>query len=283
MIHTPRDLEPRLQDLLADRASFGLAPAEAEEMQLALGELLEDEFTDVDLAAAAVDLAMLAEAGDLDDLEPLPDSCRSGVLAAVDGEADTAPDVIATIGSEPSWLSWGGWAAAAAIAMVAGVTLLGPQTSPTPGMLQSTTLTAFEARDAFVAEATDIERGAWGDWDDPDIAGVTGEVVWSDDAQRGYMTFVGLPENDPSVEQYQLWIVDRRGLAEEDGRSARISGGVFDIASAERDPETGAVVLPISPAIYVQGAAAFALTIERPGGVAVSDMSRRVVIAATSG
>jgi hypothetical protein len=42
----------------------------------------------------------------------------------------------------------------------------------------------------------------------------------------------------------------------------------------------GELVVPIRPAIEVQGAAAFAVTIEKVGGTWVSDMKRRVVIAA---
>jgi hypothetical protein len=91
------------------------------------------------------------------------------------------------------------------------------------------------------------------------------------------MTFSNLPALQPG-EQYQLWIIDKRGLADATGQSMRISGGVFD--GGIDMVGKGELVVPIVPAIQVQGAAAFAVTIEKTGGTWVSDMKRRVVIAA---
>jgi anti-sigma-K factor RskA len=113
-----------------------------------------------------------------------------------------------------------------------------------------------------------VRTASWGEWEGPEQRGVRGEVAWSEAAQRGYMTFEGLAPNDPTEEQYQLWIIDERGLEQ------RISGGVFDA------DEDGNLVVEIEPAVEIHNAAAFAVTIERPGGVWVSDMTRRVVIAA---
>ena len=109
---------------------------------------------------------------------------------------------------------------------------------------------------------------AWGDWDNPEIKGVQGEAVWCEGQQKGYLRFVNLPQNDPAKEQYQLWIVDERGMGQ------RISGAIFN---AEPDGET---IVPIEPGIRVKGARLFAVTIEPPGGMWVSDMSRRVTVAA---
>jgi anti-sigma-K factor RskA len=115
-----------------------------------------------------------------------------------------------------------------------------------------------------------IEGGAqvvsWTDWAGTETPGVGGDVVWDEQEQSGYMRFVGLPANDPSKEQYQLWIIDRRGMEQ------RVSGGVFN-------SDGGEVVVPIEPGLAIEGAGAFAVTIEEPGGVAVSDMSRKSVIA----
>jgi len=57
----------------------------------------------------------------------------------------------------------------------------------------------------------------------------------------------------------------------------RVSGGVF---SGSEGSATGEIIVPIEPGLAIQGAGAFAVTIEPPGGNAVSDMKRRVVIAA---
>lgn len=117
----------------------------------------------------------------------------------------------------------------------------------------------------------DVVQVAWTDWavegQGPEIPGVTGEVVWSDSAQRGYMRFVNLPVNDPTKQQYQLWIIDK-----ERGMSQRISGGIFNGGPGE-------TVVEIEPRLLVNKAAAFAVTIEQPGGTWVSDMTRRVNIA----
>jgi anti-sigma-K factor RskA len=157
--------------------------------------------------------------------------------------------------------AWSGWLAAAACLAIA-IGVAARRTGPTD---------PARAREQFLETASDAATAPWGEWDSPEQRGVAGEVVWSESAQRGYMTFRGLGPNDPTEEQYQLWIIDERGLEQ------RISGGVFD---SDAD---GEVVVEIEPAVEIRGAAAFAVTIERPGGVWVSDMSRRVVIAALPG
>jgi hypothetical protein len=83
------------------------------------------------------------------------------------------------------------------------------------------------------------------------------------------MEFTNLPALDPNKECYQLWIIDSRGMEQ------RISGGCFNAAPGGK----GVTTVVIKPGIQVVGAAAFAVTIERPEGTWVSDMKRRVVIA----
>ncbi len=97
--------------------------------------------------------------------------------------------------------------------------------------------------------------------------GVNGDVVWNDAIQQGYLRFEGLRVNDPAIEQYQVWVIDERGLEQ------KVSGGVFN-ANAE-----GEVIVPIEPGIDVGRVALFAITIEKPGGTWVPDLERRVVVA----
>jgi anti-sigma-K factor RskA len=126
----------------------------------------------------------------------------------------------------------------------------------------------------FALTIPDAARAPWSDFNSPsdqsppELPGITGEVIWSESRQDGFLTFTGLPSNDPKTEQYQLWIIDSRGPAQ------RISGGVFSAI-----PSGGRVVIPIEPSLTIKDAASFAITIEPPGGSAVSDLSRRVVIA----
>ncbi len=114
-------------------------------------------------------------------------------------------------------------------------------------------------------------RLAWSPFDLPDAPaeqpGVQGDVVWNDELEQGYLRFVGLKPNDPEVEQYQVWVIDERGMEQ------KVSGGVFN---ADAD---GEIIVPIDPAIDVGRVALFAITVEDPGGTWVPDLSRRVVIA----
>jgi len=89
------------------------------------------------------------------------------------------------------------------------------------------------------------------------LSNVTGEVVWNDALQTGYMTFKGLPKNDATRRQYQLWIIDP-------ARDARpVDGGIFDIAGDN-------VRIPIDAKLAVNKPTTFAITAEQPGGVVVS-------------
>lgn len=114
-------------------------------------------------------------------------------------------------------------------------------------------------------------RLAWSPFDLPDNPAiqqnVTGDVVWNDELEQGYLRFVGLAVNDPDVEQYQVWVIDDRGMEQ------KVSGGVFN-ATAE-----GEVIVPIDPALDIGRVALFAITVEEPGGIMVPDLRRRVVVA----
>ncbi len=114
-------------------------------------------------------------------------------------------------------------------------------------------------------------RVAWAPFDLPDAPSeqreVRGDVVWNDDLKQGFLRFEGLKVNDPKTEQYQVWVIDERGMEQ------KVSGGVFNALA------TGEVVVPISPAIDVRKVALFAVTIEEPGGTWVPNLKRRVVVA----
>jgi hypothetical protein len=124
------------------------------------------------------------------------------------------------------------------------------------------------ARGMLAAQRFVLRRN-WAPAGDPAGQGVTGDVVWDARTQTGYMRFTGLRRNDPATEQYQLWIFDGR-------RDERypVDGGVFDVRG-----EGDEVVVPIRARLPVGTPLAFAVTVERRGGVVVSDRSRVVVIA----
>ncbi len=100
---------------------------------------------------------------------------------------------------------------------------------------------------------------------------VTGEVIWNDDRQEGYMKLSNLPANDPNQNQYQLWIVD----PERD--ELPVDGGVFDFPS-----ESDVAVIPIRNALPVNKPVAFVITLEQPGGVVRSKQEIVVALAKTS-
>lgn len=96
--------------------------------------------------------------------------------------------------------------------------------------------------------------------------GLSGEVIWNDEKQEGYMSLVNLAVNDPTKNQYQLWIVD----PERD--ELPVDGGVFDIIHKD-----GKSIIPIRNALVINKPVAFVITLEQPGGVVKS--KQEVVVA----
>jgi hypothetical protein len=129
-----------------------------------------------------------------------------------------------------------------------------------------------EARAQLLASAADVQTLPWTATADPAAKGARGDVVWSPSKQEGYLRFVGLAPNDPTLIQYQLWIFDQ--LRDE---RYPVDGGVFDAVAAGPD---GEVVIKISPKLFVNQPVLFAITVEPPGGVVVSKRERIVVTAA---
>ena len=99
--------------------------------------------------------------------------------------------------------------------------------------------------------------------------GVTGDVVWSPSMQQGYLRFEGLAANNPLKERFQLWIFDANRPD-----ATPVDGGVFDVQG------DGTVVVAIDPKLPIGAVSAFAVTVERPEGVVVSDRTRLALLAA---
>lgn len=249
--HARRAIEGRGADLLADRAVWGLTPEEAAEVA-GLGLTAEPSF---DLAAAAVDLAYHRT----DVSAAMPQALRDRIEA--DALSRLSPPKL-TLARRPV-LAW----AVAACATFAALAAWWPRAAPAadPSALRDRALAAG----AGVWSWSDFNHPVTGDA--PEIRGVRGDVVWSERDQLGYMRLAGLPRNDPKVERYQLWIIDERGLQQ------RVNGGVFDMPAG---PEA---VVAFKPDLPIHHAALFAVTIEKPDGVVVSDMSRRVCAAKPGG
>ena len=258
----------RLLELLADRATQGLTAEEARELELLLATAPDVDPSAFDFAAAAVHLTAEASA------EPLPAGLEAKLRdrAAEFGAASSASASAAKAESpEPStWSSSLAWYAAAAC-LAAAVVGWWPGRIPTPTPdkpppVEDPKPVALTLED--VAASRDALRIAWTGTEDPAAAGAQGEVLWSNELQSGFMRFSGLPANDATEYQYQLWIFD----GEQDERYP-IDGGVFDVAAGE-------TLVPIDAKLQVVEPTLFAVTIEKPGGVVVSSRERIVLVAA---
>ncbi len=171
---------------------------------------------------------------------------------------------------------WVPWMVAAAALLIATVSVLVPRSIPNAPDLKVQRQALIDGTPAGMLIQWD-----WISTDDAAVVGdVIGDVVWSDAENRGYMRISGLAVNDPSLDQYQLWIFDATrpsGDLPQFGEgllSQRpVDGGVFDVHA------DGEVIIEIDAKLVVEQAAAFAITVEPPGGVVVSDRSRVPLLA----
>lgn len=147
-----------------------------------------------------------------------------------------------------------GWYAAAALAVVFIAGRLVPDAAIAP-----IDVSPQARRIALVSEATDVITVPWGASAEPGYENARGDVVWSDARQEGYLRISGLPINERAHVQYQLWVVD----ASRDVHP--VDGGVFDITTG------GELIIPVQARLALNRPTAFAVTLEKPGGVVVSD------------
>jgi hypothetical protein len=172
------------------------------------------------------------------------------------------------------WIAspWIGWCVAASLAFVCGwMWVSKPKDEGRPSVAR---ISSPADADAWLASHPTAIQLAWNVKDQSlingDIGEDTGSIAWDTVSQTGFMRLNRLPVNDPAVQQYQLWIID----PERD--DAPIDGGVFDIV------DSGESFIPIDARLKVLSPAGFAVTIEKPGGVVVSDQSRLPLLAMIS-
>jgi hypothetical protein len=267
----------RTLDLLADRAVQPLEGGEQAELRQLLAQFPELDDDLMDLSAAAVHLS----AGVAD--QPLPASLETALLhqaaafeagSRAGGRRGPSAKVVPLVRPERSvphrsQVAW--WLAAAAVVLaVAGWwgRLLDAPPSAFESPTQVAATPATPGPESLATLPASLQK-PWSTTEDPAAAGVSGEIVWNTEEQTGFMRFKGLPANDPSEYQYQLWIFD----AQQDERYP-IDGGVFNIP-----PNDGEAIVPIDPKLEVKNPTLFAITIEKPGGVVVSGRERLVVLA----
>jgi hypothetical protein len=302
----------RLAELAVERWLEGLKPPESIEF-----EMLRARYPAFDVEShAEVSAALqISVAGRL---ETPPD--RLGPLIALGADDYFGPspsgtindlDRVAAIDRRRSWLTYGGWLTAAASlllsvslwrreptpAEIAKVTpapstawanreaqlrpsIAPGNTQPGNALLESKTPTTARAEpvDSVTERAQFITTHSWLfqrpllPGPDPTGEAVSGDVVWDAKSQTGYLNFHRLRRNNPNVEQYQLWIFD----AQRDQRFP-VDGGVFDVTDASGDE-----VVRFTARLKVEVPLMFAVTVERRGGVVVSDRSRIAAVAHSS-
>ena len=201
---------------------------------------------------------------------PLPDHLRKAIRTRAIEELNTpaihpaGPTAAAAV-TRPNASTKLPWLVAAACMAITAMTLF---TAIPITPKKEISLSLSEQRSKLIASTQDLVQAKWGEGFHP-IKNAEGDVVWSPSHQQGFMRFTGLPVNDPTKAQYQLWIFDRNQSAE-----TPIDGGVFDISSDQE------AVVPIQAKLRVQEAYQFAVTIEKPGGVVVSSRSNLPLLAA---
>ncbi len=261
----PQNNAERLRNLLADQALFELSVEEQAELRALLGESTVNPQS-FEWTAALASVALRPGP-----YEPLPDALRAKIVAAAPEHQAAAQIIAESQRAAPA--STGqrdgirfrealAWFAAAACLLIAFM-LWSNSHPPTQSMAQ--------ARATLLQQEPKLRPLAWTATDDPAAKGATGDVVWSNDKQQGFLRFKGLARNDPAKDQYQLWIFDGK----QDERYP-IDGGVFDVDSA-----TGDVVVPIHAKLHVADPKMFAVTVEKPGGVVVSDRKHIALLAKT--
>jgi Anti-sigma-K factor rskA len=297
-----------LVDLLIKQVTEGLSPAEQRALDVLDSAVASDHLREFERAAAAVSLAGSTNA------EPLPEALAQRVarladehfaaiagaaasapnsekvadLAAARSAASSRPPVATTTPAAPrrsaSSSSAYGWLAAAACLVLAVIAwnrsppappvavVVPPPVEVAPPIPKPVVPpTPAEERAALLAKSDSLKI-TFGATKDPAAAGVSGDVVWDPVTQRGFIHLAGLAANDPKLRQYQAWIFDG-------GRDKRypVDAGVFDVPADATE-----VVIPIHAALPVLSAKAFAVTVEKAGGVVVSGREHVVVLGAAS-
>jgi hypothetical protein len=288
-------------DLLIKQVTEGLSPDEQRALDVLDGETASAYARDLERAAAAVTLAASAPVGGAK-APPLPAGLAKALaqqaaehFASVDRVADIAAarsskadQARASSTPTPRANRYGsyGWLAAAACLVLA---IFGWQRSPSPPVIPVAEVptpspelaapivppapapapTPAEERAALLAKSDSLKIPLAAT-KDPAAAGMSGDVVWDPVTQRGFVHFAGLAANDPAVHQYQIWIFD----AARDKRYP-VDGGVFDVPANAAE-----VVIPIRATLMVRKPAAFAVTVEKPGGVVVSGREHVVALGA---
>ena len=266
-------------DLLAQKAIYGLDESEARELASFDAETTELEFRSLEMTAAAINLA------GLESEEPMPSFLRERILDSGEEfvrsrqpESAWPPPPKEVENSAPAglsaWFGWTGWAAAALASIALAVNIWSTRLQPidvakVPTPVETPrTLSPNELREELLRSEANIYKASWGAGNVKEFKDISGDIVWSEAKQTGYMRFRGLPVNDAEKTCYQLWIFDKT-----QDKATPIDGGTFDVKTE------GEVIIPITAKLRALGPEMFAITIEKQGGVVVSKREKVAALA----
>ncbi|QTN31049.1 anti-sigma factor [Akkermansiaceae bacterium] len=262
-----RDIQDRFEELEAGRILGDLSPEESREWdELSKAHGFAPDLS-LELAAAAIE-AEFAQAKTEAIPAGIADTVRNSMGKFTAQQPGGAPAAI----HFPLWKRLyqspqAAWGMAALFAMFLVANFIAKPPVPagaTP--ITNNPISPEKSRELLFTKAGDLIESEFGGTEN--YAGMSGKVVWSDSLQEGYMTLASLPPNDPSRNQYQLWIVDP-------ARDEKpVDGGVFDIPAGK-----SAAVIPIRNPLPVNKPQAFVITLEQPGGVVVSKQEIVVALA----
>ena len=240
-----------VDELLAGRALGNLSEQESDQLASILAKDPGQDTDDFDYVVAALTAGSVVP-------QEMPSTLRDSVHREAPSYLPT-PTPGSSTGRNFTGREFLAWAITLACLVLVAFQFW-PRESPSPPSIVA-------RRAEMLASAPDVLEVKWGPGLHPFDEEVTGDVVWSNSLQRGYLRFTNMPVNDPGVEQYQLWIIDPQRDDEP------IDGGVFDIS------KSGEVIVPIDAKLDVISPQAFAVTIEKPGGVVVSTQERLPLLA----
>jgi hypothetical protein len=269
---------PSAEERLASRES-GFGAGSGVDFGSDFAARFEAETEAFELVAARLATEVFAARGR--GTEPMPEAVRARLAALATGVAAASAPAPIRLADRRAQLELDGargrnprsrtirdWAvAAASIAFGATCTLLILEARTDRGEAGAVSAAAFEP-DAFLRGHPGAVHWPWTSTGDAMSRGPVGGEAYFDPASgEGALVIDGLSPNDPTRAQYQLWIFDR-------ARDERypVDGGVFDVGA------DGRAVVPIRTQLAVREPYLFAVTVEKPGGVVVSE--RRIAILA---
>lgn len=152
------------------------------------------------------------------------------------------------------WLPW------AAVLVAGGLAiLLWVQKEEATGLaeLQMQKIEALTSEVTILREKRELDRLKIVAMQSEQSADYFGAAVWDAGAEEGILKVAQIPKLDPDKD-YQLWIVDP-------AYETPVDGGVFQV------DQNGAATIVFKPRQTVEKATAFAVSLERKGGVPVAE------------